>query len=79
MYESPRLFNDNMKPENKIYKEGEVYNNLKCCYNTKFMQNKSTKGAEIRKKREKYRAKMEVQRDGTINTHPFSHPWMNGN
>ena len=67
MYESPRLFNDNMKPENKIYKEGEVYNNLKCCYNTKFM------------KRKKNRVKMELRRDGTINTHPFSHPWPVGN
>jgi hypothetical protein len=23
----------NVKPENKVYKEGEVYNNSKCCYN----------------------------------------------
>jgi hypothetical protein len=34
------------------------------------------KGAEIRrKKREKDGAKMELRRDGTINTHPFSYPW----
>jgi hypothetical protein len=24
-----------VKPENKVYKEGEVYNNSKCCYNIK--------------------------------------------
>jgi len=24
-----------VKPENKIYKEGGVYNNSKCCYNIK--------------------------------------------
>ena len=61
-----------MKPENKVYKEGEVYNNLKC-YNTKFMQKKGAK------KREKDGAKMEFRRDETINTHPFSHPWSNDN
>jgi hypothetical protein len=25
----------NVKPENKVYKKGEVYNNSKFCYNTK--------------------------------------------
>jgi len=34
-----------VKPENKVYKEGEVYNNSKCCYNTK------KGGAEIKKGR----------------------------
>jgi hypothetical protein len=38
------------------------------------MQNNATKkGAKIRKK-EKDGAKMELRRNGTINTHSFSHP-----
>ena len=43
------------------------------------MQKKKTKGAEIRKKKEKDRAEMESRRDETINTHPFSHPWPTNN
>jgi hypothetical protein len=59
-----------VKPENKVYKRGEVYNNSKFV----IMQNNATKkGAKIRKK-EKDGAKMELRRNGTINTHSFSHP-----
>ena len=57
-----------MKPENKVYKKiGKFIIIQKFCYNTK-------KGIKIRKK-EKDGAKMELRRDGTINTHSFSHPW----
>ena len=33
-----------LKPENKVYKEREVYNKSKYCYNTKFMQKKNKGG-----------------------------------
>jgi hypothetical protein len=36
------------------------------------------KGAKIRK-RKKDGDKMELRRNGTINTHSFSHPWLTGN
>ena len=32
-----------------------------------------------RKEKQKKGAKMELRRDGTINTHPFSHPWSTEN
>ena len=52
-----------MKPENKIYKEGGfiIIQNVVIIF--------------IKKKGVKDGAKMELTRDGTINTHPFSHPW----
>jgi hypothetical protein len=50
----------------KYTKGGEFIIIQKCCY--------KKKGAKI-KKREKDGAKMELRRDGTINTHPFSHSW----
>ena len=36
-----------MKPENKIYKEGGVYNNSKCCYNIKKKKKKVKDGAKM--------------------------------
>ena len=63
-----------VKPKNKVYKEREIYNNLKCCYNTKLLQKKKQRGMKFKKK-EKDEVKMELRRDGTINTHPFSHLW----
>jgi hypothetical protein len=37
-----------VKPENKVYKEGEVYNNSKCCYNiNNNNNNKKKKKGEI--------------------------------
>jgi hypothetical protein len=57
-----------VKLENKVYqKRREFIIIKKFCYKTK------KRGLKLKKKREKDGAKIELRRDGTINTHSFSH------
>ena len=51
-----------MKPENKIYTEGGVYNNSKCCYNIKFMQKTETKKGWNKKKRRESWSQNEIKK-----------------
>jgi hypothetical protein len=58
-----------VKPENKVYKKRREFIIIKkFCYKTK------KRGLKFKKKKsEKDGAKIELRRDGTINTHSFSH------